>query len=196
MNKKKAVFLDRDGVIIKDVHLLTRPSELFILKGVPESLASLKAKNYLLLVVTNQPVVARGLIDEEQVRKTNDALASLIRKQSGPALDDFYYCPHHPNATLERYRKICDCRKPNPGMLLEAAKEWNIDLNRSFMIGDRITDIIAGSKAGCKTVLVETGAHLAPPIETVGPLDLSIKPDYTCADLTGAAKWILENDSL
>ncbi len=191
----KAVFLDRDGVIIKDVHLLTRQSEIIILEGVTEALISLKASGYLLIVVTNQPVVARGLINEEQVVIINVALADLIEQQGGPALDGFYFCPHHPNATLPAYRRQCNCRKPGTGMLMQAAEEWNIELTKSYLVGDRITDIIAGSKTGCRTILVETGSHNEPLIESAIPIDLSIRPNFICANLLEAAQWILENQN-
>jgi D-glycero-D-manno-heptose 1,7-bisphosphate phosphatase len=143
-------------------------------------------------VISNQTVVARGLVTEQEVCVINAEMERLLEQAGGPHLDGFYFCPHHPNATLPAYRIACQCRKPRPGLLLQAAHEHNLDLSASFAVGDRITDIIAGARAGCRTVLVQTGAHLAPPIETNEPLDPSTQPDYTCADLAEAARWILE----
>lgn len=188
----RAVFLDRDGVLIEDNGLLIRAEEIRLFDDAPSALALFKSTGFLLIVVTNQTVVSRGLASEEEVAELNRAVRDSIVKAGGPLLDAFYVCPHHPNATLERYRKLCDCRKPRPGMLFQAAREWDIDLGSSFMIGDRITDIAAGASAGCRTILLRTGAHLVPPIETVEPLDPELAPNFACDTLTEAAEWILE----
>ncbi len=187
--KKRAVFLDRDGVLIEDL-LLISESGIRLFQDVPAALKGLKDAGFLLIVVTNQTVVSRGLASEREVAELNRAVRERIVKAGGPLLDAFYVCPHHPSATLERYRANCDCRKPRPGMLLQAAREWNIDLMDSFMVGDRITDIAAGASAGCRTILLRTGTHLAPPIETAEPLDLGLTPDFACGTLTEAAAWI------
>ncbi len=193
MSTNIAVFFDRDGVLVSDFDLLTLKIQLRLFLDVADALSSLSHTNLLLIVVTNQTVISRGLATEAQVAELNVEIRNKIARAGGPLLDAFYVCPHHPNATLPEYRKVCDCRKPRPGMLLQAAKDWNIDLKRSFMVGDRITDVIAGARAGCRTVLLRTGAHLAPPIETAEELDLTILPDYTCDTLSEAARWILEN---
>ena len=188
-----AIFLDRDGVLIEDVHLLTNPGDIRILPGVPQALRSLKEAGFRLIVISNQTVVARGLITEEDVYAINAEMKHLLEEAGGPRLDGFYFCPHHPNATLPVYRVACECRKPRPGLLLlRAVREHDLNLGASFVVGDRITDIIAGARAGCQTVLVETGQHLVPPIETSEPLDDSVKPDYPCADLSQAVQWIWE----
>ena len=186
-----AIFLDRDGVLIGDVHLLTDPGDIRVLESVPQALTSLKEAGFQLIVVSNQTVVARGLITEQEVCAINAEIERLLEQAGAPHLDGFYFCPHHPNATLPAYRIVCECRKPRPGLLLRAAREHNLNLGASFMVGDRITDIIAGARAGCRTVLVQTGKHQAPPIETVEPLDESVQPDHVCADLRAAAEWIL-----
>ncbi|MBD3307921.1 HAD-IIIA family hydrolase [candidate division KSB3 bacterium] len=187
-----AIFLDRDGVIIEDTHLLTKPTEISIPEGVPQALQRMKAAGFRLIVVSNQAVVARGMLSEHGVERINAKIASLLEKAGGPQLDGSYFCPHHPNSTLAAYRVNCKCRKPQPGLLLRAAQDHNVHLTASFMIGDRITDIVAGAKAHCRTILIQTGKHLAPPIETVEPLDETIQPDYICADLGMAVKWILD----
>ncbi len=189
---KPAVFLDRDGVLIEDVHLLTRPEQVVMPAGVPGALRALGAAGFKLIVVSNQPVVARGLATEPDVRAVHAHMESLFQSAGAPPLDGIYFCPHHPNATLPAYRLDCDCRKPKPGLFRRAAKELELDLGASFAVGDRITDIIAGAKAGCRTVLVQTGKHLEQPIETSEPLDLTIQPDHTCADLGAAVEWILK----
>ena len=188
---KLAVFLDRDGVLVADVDLLTRPEEFRILPGVPESLCRLHRSGFAVIVVSNQPVVARGLLTEASVGGLHRRLQELLTQAGAPPPAGWYFCPHHPDATLPQYRLACDCRKPSPGLLLRAAQEHGLACAASFMVGDRITDIIAGARAGCRTVLVETGKHLAPPITTREPLDLAVRPDYVCADLTAATEWIV-----
>ena len=188
----RAVFLDRDGVIIEDLHLLTKRARIQLLDGVPQALVRLRRAGFALIVITNQTVVSRGLATEQDVIDLNAEIQSLIERAGGPYLDAFYFCPHHPNATLPAYRMDCECRKPRPGLLLRAAREHNLNLGASFVVGDRITDIIAGARAGCRTVLVQTGKHQLPPIETVEPLDESVQPDHVCANLGEAARWILE----
>jgi len=114
----------------------------------------------------------------------------LIREAGGPELEGWYVCPHHPNATVAAYRVECECRKPRPGLLAQAAADHRIELGRSFMIGDRITDIAAGRAAGCSTVLLRRGAYREPPIVVVDPLP-PIEPDQVCDDLGQAVDWIL-----
>ena len=186
------IFLDRDGVLVEDVDLLTTKEKIRILTGVPLALKKLKEAGFLLIVISNQTVIARGMATEHEVIELNNEIIARIQNTHGPAIDDFYFCPHHPNATLPAFRINCECRKPRPGMILRAARDYNIDICSSYTIGDRITDVIAGSRAGCHTVLVRTGMHTAPPIETVDGLDTSILPDYECENLLEAAEWILE----
>jgi len=190
---RRAVFLDRDGVLVEDVDQLTCADQLRLLSDVPVALNTLHNAGFALVVVSNQPVVARGLVTEEEVVRIHAELERLILAAGGPALDRIYFCPHHPKATLPAYRLDCDCRKPKPGLLLRAAQALNLDLRMSFLVGDRITDIIAGAKAGCRTLLVQTGKHLDKPIETSEPVDTTIQPDHVCADLPAAAEWIVGN---
>jgi D-glycero-D-manno-heptose 1,7-bisphosphate phosphatase len=187
-----AVFLDRDGVLIEDVHRLIEPNQLKVLPGVPQALALLHQANFRLVVVSNQSVVARGLATEAQVVAVSDSLQQYLIKVGGPVLDGWYFCPHHPEAEVVAYRVDCQCRKPRPGLLLRASAELGLDLSRSFMVGDRIIDVLAGARAGCGTVLLQTGRHLEPPGATNEPHDPNIKPDQTCADLAAAATWIIQ----
>lgn len=186
-----AVFLDRDGVLNEDVHLLRHSCDLRLLPGVPGALRRLSSAGFRLIVVSNQTVVARGLASEEEVRALHRALERRLRQAGGPPLDAFYFCPHHPNADEPSYRIVCECRKPRQGLLVRAAEEHHLDLGASYMVGDRITDVIAGARAGCRTIQVETGGHLAPPIETGLPLNQDVRPDHVCAGLPEAARWIL-----
>ncbi len=175
-------------MLIEDTWTLLTSSEgIRILDGVPGALERLRANGFQLIVVSNQAVDARGQATEPEVESINRRICEFKVEAGGPRIDAFYFFPHHPKATLPAYRKVCDCRKPEPGMLLRAAREHGIDLKRSFMAGDRMTDIIAGAKAGARTILIQTGQHTAPPIETAEPLDPSIKPDHVCSSLAEAS---------
>ncbi|MFL6244855.1 MAG: D-glycero-alpha-D-manno-heptose-1,7-bisphosphate 7-phosphatase [Thermoanaerobaculia bacterium] len=187
---KPAVFLDRDGVLVEDEGLLA-PVTLRLLPGVPKALARLQRAGFALVVITNQPIVARGLAREVDVERAHEEIRTRIEDAGGPRLEHFYYCPHHPRATLEPYRVDCECRKPKPGLLRRAAAELDLDLTRAYMVGDRISDVAAGAAAGCRTILVETGRHLDPPIETITPIDRTLRADSICADLPAAVDWIL-----
>ena len=185
----RAIFFDRDGVLIKDNGLLTQIDQIEFANDVFSSFDILKKTGFKFFIITNQAVVARGMITEEWVTGINDYIAGEIYDQTGCRIDQCYFCPHHPNADIEEYRKNCECRKPKPGMLLKAAEDFDIDLSQSYMIGDRISDIIAGAKAGCKTILLETGMHKEAPIES-DAFDTTVKPDFTCNSLTEAVKII------
>jgi D-glycero-D-manno-heptose 1,7-bisphosphate phosphatase len=149
---KKACFLDRDGVINEETEYLSEPDKVKIITGVPEALRKLKDAGFVTIVVTNQSGVARGYYEEESVLKVHERIQHLL-KQDNTAIDAFYYCPHHPD-----HGESCECRKPAPGMLLDAAKEFDIDLSESFLVGDRLSDLKAAQAAGCKDAyLVKTG---------------------------------------
>jgi D-glycero-D-manno-heptose 1,7-bisphosphate phosphatase len=193
MIQHSAIFFDRDGVLIEDVNLLTRREQVCIRKGVPEALQALCSAGYLLFVVSNQTVVARGLATEDDVENVNAFIGKVLAERSSCRIEHFYYCPHHPEATLLRYRIKCECRKPQPGMLLQAAREYNLDLSNSFMIGDRISDIVAGHKAGCRTILVRTGMHEAKPIVS-DAMDMTVQPNCVCEQLSDVVRIILEKE--
>ncbi len=191
----RAIFLDRDGVLNEDIDLLTRPDQLRILAAVPGALRRFHAAGFRLIVITNQTVIARGLITEVGLAEVHAALSRQLVELGAPTPDGYYACPHHPQASVPEYRAACDCRKPAPGLLLRAARDHDIDTTRSFMIGDRPTDILAGSRAGCRTVLVHTGCHEKPLITTHEKSLPEIRPDQVCADLEAAADWILRGQS-
>jgi D-glycero-D-manno-heptose 1,7-bisphosphate phosphatase len=185
-----AVFFDRDGVLIADEGNLTDPRQVRLLPGAAEAASALKQNGFIPVVVTNQPVVARGWITERQLQEIHKHIQRMLGPEG--TIAHFFYCPHHPHADLPEYRQDCGCRKPRPGMLLRAANELDVDLNQSFMIGDRITDILAGHAAGCQTVLLETGRHQDPPIVTAYPIDRTVTENYRCRTLMEAIPWILE----
>jgi D-glycero-D-manno-heptose 1,7-bisphosphate phosphatase len=185
------VFLDRDGVLVEDAGLLTRAEDIRILPGVPEGLRRLKEAGFLLVVVSNQAAVARGLLDLEAVEALHQVVVDRLGEAGAPPLDGFYFCPHHPQATLAAFRADCACRKPGPGLLLRAGEELHLDLGSCFMVGDRPTDILAGARAGCRTVWVRTGQHDAPLIQTTEKIETLSVADRQCPDLAAAADWIL-----
>lgn len=158
---QRAIFLDRDGVINAMVYhpefgivdSPSNPAEFRILPGVGDSIKQIHALGYLAIVISNQPGIAKGKYTHTLLDATH-AKMELDLAQVGAQIDGIYYCLHHPDAVLEAYRAHCDCRKPRPGLLLQAAQEWQIDLKQSFFIGDGITDVVAGQAAGCKTILV------------------------------------------
>jgi len=147
--KNKAIFLDRDGTLIKDVGYLSKIEQIILIPEMIKALKLLQPK-YDLFVITNQSGVARGYFDESFVQKTHLILQNLLRRE-GINIKAFYYCPHHPE-----YGSIdCNCRKPNPGMILKAADDFNIDLASSVIIGDKDIDVLTGINAGCKGFLVK-----------------------------------------
>jgi D-glycero-D-manno-heptose 1,7-bisphosphate phosphatase len=185
----RALFLDRDGVVVRDDDE-AGPRALVVLPGAAGAIRAARAAGFRVVVVTNQTAVARGSMTEDEVRDQHERLGAELARE-GAIVDAFYFCPHHPNATLPAYRVACDCRKPRPGMLLTAATELDLDLAASVMIGDRASDVAAGQRAGCRTVLVQSGMHLAPPIESPDRFD-DVRPDATAADLAAAVRALLE----
>lgn len=155
--KQKAVFLDRDGTINKYIGFLRDIDDFELIDGVASAIKAINVSGYLAIVVTNQPVIARGEVSFEELQEIHNKMETLLGEQ-GAYVDAIYYCPHHPHKGYEGERpelKIeCDCRKPKPGMLLQAAKDFNIDLEHSWMIGDGENDITAGKNAGCHTALI------------------------------------------
>lgn len=158
-NKQKAVFLDRDGTINKYVGFLRNINDFELIDGVAEAIKKINASGYLAIVVTNQPVIARGEVAFQELEEIHNKMETELGLQ-GAYLDAIYYCPHHPHKGYEgeipELKIECDCRKPKPGMLLKAAGDYNIDLSQSYMIGDGENDIKAGLAAGCKTVLINS----------------------------------------
>lgn len=157
----KYIFLDRDGVINEEIGFLHKKEQLKLLQKSAEAIRMLNEEGYKVILITNQPAVARGLCSEETVEEIHKELQSLLNKENAH-IDSFYYCPHHPTEGKDPFfTKECTCRKPQPGMIIKAKEDHNIeDLSHSYIIGDRISDIKAGNLAGCKTILVSTGYGL------------------------------------
>ena len=159
-NRQKAVFLDRDGTLNKYVGFLRDIDELELLPGVSEAVRAIDRSGYLAVVATNQPVIARGEVTVPQLEEIHAKLETLLGAE-GAYLDGIYYCPHHPHKGYEgevpELKIECDCRKPKPGLLLRAAEELNIDLARSWMVGDGEAEMLAGKAAGCRTALIGEG---------------------------------------
>lgn len=156
-NKQKAVFLDRDGTINKYVGFLKSVEQMELIPGVAEAIKRINESGYLCIVITNQPVIARGEVKREELDEIHNKLETLLGTE-GAYIDGLYYCPHHPHRGYDgeviELKIECDCRKPKPGMLLKAAEDYNINLSNSYMIGDGENDILAGIAAGCKSILI------------------------------------------
>lgn len=169
-NKQKAIFLDRDGTINKYVGFLREIEQFELLPNTSEAIKKINNSGYLAIVVTNQPVVARGEVTFEQLDQIHNKMETLLGKD-GAYLDGIYFCPHHPHKGFEgeipELKVECECRKPKPGMLFQAAKDFNIDLSKSWMIGDSDNDILAGENAGCFTARVTEKDSLYDIIERI-----------------------------
>ena len=161
-NKQKAIFLDRDGTINADVGFLTKANQFSLIAGVSAAIKTINASDYLAIVITNQPVIARGEVTHEELHMIHNKMETLLG-QDGAYLNAIYYCPHHPDKGFpnerSEYKIKCECRKPNPGLLLQAAADFNIDLSESWMVGNSKNDINVGIAAGCKTILLGTSDY-------------------------------------
>ena len=180
----KAIFLDRDDTIIEDPGYINSPDQVRLLPGTSQALMQLKQMGYKLIVVSNQSGIARGMFTEDDLSQIHARMKELFAAD-GAYLDQIYYCPYHPDGVIEKYRKESDLRKPNPGMLLMAAEEMDIDLSQSWMIGNAYHDTTAGKRVGCRTILLNL-----PPgaIKTPKPTDPS--PDFKAVNLKEAANII------
>lgn len=185
--KRKAVFLDRDGTIIRHVDLMRRVSDIKILPRAAASIRKINQLGFLVVVVTNQPVVARGLVTPKEIDAIHAILLTQFKKK-GAKIDAVYFCPHHPNADVKKYRLKCRCRKPEPGMILKALKKYNINPKASYMVGDAMIDVVAGKKAKLKTILVKTG-----PGHALDKKFSRVKPDYLVKNL-GQVTRLIQND--
>ncbi|MBI5667904.1 MAG: HAD family hydrolase [Chloroflexi bacterium] len=180
----RAIFIDKDGTLIVDVPYNVDPELITLSLGAGEALRRFKDAGYLLVVVSNQSGVAKGMFDEAALQPVRQRLNKLLAEY-GVQLDGFYYCPHWPHGTVERYAIACECRKPKAGMLLAAARDLNIDLSRSWMIGDILADTEAGKRADCRTVLIEK------PYDPVIHLTDQNRPDFIVRSWHEATRVIL-----
>ncbi|WP_248323277.1 HAD-IIIA family hydrolase [Caballeronia sp. Sq4a] len=180
---KPAVFLDKDGTLLDDVPYNVDPAKVRLAPGARNALGIFARMNVPIVVISNQSGVALGKFDESALRHVERKLHELAA-EAGARLTGIYWCPHHPQGTVARYARACECRKPAPGMIQRAARELNLDLARSWFVGDILDDIEAGHRAGCRAVLIDNGN------ETVwqrGPLR---EPDATVKDMGEAARII------
>lgn len=183
-----AIFFDRDGTIIEEKHYLKQISDIRFLHGVISGLKKLKLTNLPLYLVTNQAGIAHGYFDESTLEEIHLFLLQELAKAK-IYLKGIYYCPHHPTAEIDRYCLNCYGRKPEPGLLLKAAEIDALDLNCSYLIGDKLSDIAAGKKAGMKTILVLTGYGKQEQIK----ITAINNPDYIAQDFLQATNWILKD---
>lgn len=181
----KAVFLDRDGTINCEVNILSDVKQLRLMRGVADAIKKINNLGFLVIVITNQAVVARGLITENELADIHKSLTNRLLK-SGAKLDAIYYCPHHPQANIKKYRKECVCRKPNTGMIERAIKNFKIDIKKSFLVGDTTGDILTGQRAKLKTILVKTGY-------AGKDKKFNINPDFVAKNLNEAVNIIKKN---
>ena len=175
--KKPAVFLDRDGVLTEENSYITSLEQMKLFPYAEESIRKIRQKGYYTIVITNQSGVARGLFTEETLQEMNDY---LMRQTN---VDAIFYCPHHPDGKVEKYSKTCKCRKPGAGMFEAACREYAIDVQKSYMVGDRASDILAGQSAGVRTILLESGYGIS-------RLEKKVTPDEIMQDLRDVAEYL------
>jgi len=183
---RPAVFLDRDGTLIEEAGYLDRLERLVFYPFTVDAVRALNQAGLAVVVVTNQAGVARGIFREAFVGEAHAHISERLAR-GGARVDAFYYCPHHPEASIEQYRIACDCRKPQPGMLRRAAADLQIDLSRSVVVGDRWHDLQAGRVVGARTLLVRTGYGRT---EEAAPRP-GVEADAIVDNLMEAASWIL-----
>jgi D,D-heptose 1,7-bisphosphate phosphatase len=182
--KNRAVFLDRDGTIIKDCNYLNKIKDIKVFKGVVEGLQLLKKAGYKLIIVSNQSGIGRGYLTEKKLDNIHVHLKKILRKKNA-CLDAIYYCPHTPDDN-------CACRKPKLGLVKKAAKKFKISLNNSFVVGDKIADIELAKNMCGKSVLVLTG-HGKKELKKITSCKKIIKPNVVCNNFMAAAKWIISH---
>lgn len=186
-----AVFLDRDGTLVEQAENPGDPAQVRLIRGTASAVASLRGLGYKVVVVTNQPAVAEGRCSEDDVAAVHDAINEQIRRATGASVDRFYFCPFHPEAKIDKYRKDHPWRKPSPGMLRQAARDMDIDLGQSWMIGDRPSDVAAGAAVGTRTILLTEDARTVTP---AGPehRDGERSPDFAAPSLIEAVKAVAQ----
>ena len=187
---KPAVFLDRDGTINEQMGYINHTCRFQLLPGAANAIKKLNDAGIPVVVISNQSGLARGYFPEELLvavhEKMNRQLAEV-----GAHVDGIYYCPHHPEAKEERFRTACNCRKPKPGLVLQASEEMGLDPKRSYMVGDRWSDIKTAANCGATSILVRTGYGRGDE-QYIGPHQ-EIQPDFKADDLSGAVDWILSH---
>lgn len=186
---RPAVFLDRDGTINEQMGYINHISRFHLLPGVAEAIRRLNEARVPVVVVTNQSGLARGYFPAELLTAVHKKMVTLLAEQ-GAHVDGIYICPHHPEAKREEYRVNCDCRKPKTGLLVQAANDLGLDLTRSFVVGDRWSDLKTAANCGATPVLVLTGYGSGDALY-IGPTQ-AVQPTMIGVDLAAAVQWILE----
>jgi D-glycero-D-manno-heptose 1,7-bisphosphate phosphatase len=184
------VFLDRDGTLTEEVGYVNHPSRLALLPGAAEGVRLLNQAGVPVMLATNQAGVARGYFTEDLVKEVLARLEAMLAGL-GARLDALYYCPHHPSVGPPPYRVACDCRKPKPGMLRRGAEAFGLELERCYVVGDKISDVAFAHSVGARGVMVLTGYGLGE--YTYQRKDWTEQPDFIAEDLVGASRWILED---
>jgi D-glycero-D-manno-heptose 1,7-bisphosphate phosphatase len=188
---KPAAFLDRDGTILDELGYVTPSSAITIYPWSMDSVRLLQRAGYAVVIITNQGGIGLGLYDHHFVKKTHDDLTAKFAA-AGAQIDAWYYCPHHPEAIVEEYRMVCDCRKPGTRMLQDAARDLDLDLSRSWVVGDQWRDVQLAHAAGCRSALLRTGHGAAQ--EATWPRDVA-PATVVCDNLIAAVSAILERDA-
>lgn len=188
----KACFLDRDGTLNEEVNYLSNPSQLKLIPGTIEALKIIKQLGFLTIVVTNQSGVARGYFTEQDLENIHSELRNMLRIENVDLIDDIFYCPYHIEGTLEKYKCSSDDRKPNTGMITQAAKKHSIELSGSYMIGDSLVDMQLAANSGLKAILVKTGYGS---ITLQECLQHNISLAYTAENIMDAAKYIHKTEN-
>jgi D-glycero-D-manno-heptose 1,7-bisphosphate phosphatase len=183
----RAVFVDRDGTLIEEAGYLDRLERMVFFPFSVDAVRVLNRAGFKVVVITNQAGIARGIVRESFVAEAHRHISQHL-EAGGAKIDAFYYCPHYPDGVLEQYRRDCDCRKPQPGLLRRAGKEMTLDLARSFVVGDRWHDLAAGHAVGARAVLVRTGLGRK---DEIDPHPGTV-PDTIVDNLMDAAAWILQ----
>jgi D-glycero-D-manno-heptose 1,7-bisphosphate phosphatase len=186
VDARPAVFLDRDGTLIEEAGYLDRLDRLVFFPYSVDAVRLLNQAGLAVVVITNQAGIARGIVKESFVAEAHRHISERLAR-GGARVDGYYYCPHHPEAVIEAYRQQCDCRKPRPGLLTRAAADLNLDLSRSFVVGDRWHDLEAGQGLGARGVLVRTGYGRS---EEASP-KTNVSPAAVADNLIEAVSWIL-----
>ncbi|MDB5250261.1 MAG: hydrolase, HAD-superfamily, subfamily [Segetibacter sp.] len=184
--KRKAVFLDKDGTLIPDVPYNVNPDLITLEDGVIEGLRLLKKDGFCFVIISNQAGVAKGYFNYHQLNQVEQKI-NLLLQPAGIKIEKYLFCPHHPEGKVKEYSTDCSCRKPKPGMILQAAKDLEINLEQSWMIGDILNDAEAGNRAGCKTILINNGN------ETEWVNGLYREPTFVAANFLEAVNFIRSN---
>jgi D-glycero-D-manno-heptose 1,7-bisphosphate phosphatase len=180
------VFLDRDGTLLEDANYVRELERLVFFPFSVDAVRLLNRADFAVVVVTNQAGIARGIVEESFVARAHAFITERLA-EGGARIDAYYYCPHHPKGIVEEYRRACDCRKPQPGMLNRAAEDLGLDLKRSFIVGDKLHDLEAAHAVGARGVLVRTGYGR----QDEALPDRRVQPAAIVDNLMGAVSWIL-----